>query len=92
MPMTTYKSDKNTFITDDKDINEYLLKNWYVEKREVKKRFKKPYYIYRLLYNYLGTDVEYQIINFWADKNSSSINTWVSKEVIMAFLMGKKDK
>ncbi len=91
MPITTYISDKNTFI-NDKDINEYLPKDWYVEKREIKKRFKKPQYVYQLLYDFSDDSMEYQIINFWADKEHSSINLWVSKEIIIAFLMGKRDR
>lgn len=91
MPITTYRNDKSTFI-NDKDINEYLSKNWYVEKREIKKRFKKPYFVYQLLFDFSGDSMEYQIINFWADENNSSINTWVFKEIIMAFLMGLSDK
>lgn len=95
MPITTYRNNKNTFISD-KDMNESLPKYWYVEKREVKKRFTKPYYLYQLLYDYwgngLGNSIEYQIINFWIDENDSSLKTWVSKEVIMAFLMGLLNK
>lgn len=86
MPMTTYRSNKATFITDDKDINEWLPENYYVERIEIKRLFKKPFYLYRLLYD---LDWEYQIINFWGE-GKNSIHYLINKEVLMAFLAGLK--
>jgi hypothetical protein len=94
MPITTYIQDKSVFITDDKDINEWLPKDYYVEKIFIPRLFlglfwREPLIKYQLLYDcYKDNGIEYQIINFYAPPEENSINTLVTKEVLLACLLG----
>ena len=88
MPITTYQIGEETFITNDKEINEWLPENYYVIKLEATRWVRKTKIFYGVVYDYAKTKEEYQIINFPSINKETSINTWVSKEVLLAFLMG----
>jgi hypothetical protein len=49
---------------------------------------RKQVTLYGLLFDYAGTGIEYQIINFYRDGTDWSINTYVPAELIVAYLMG----
>jgi hypothetical protein len=89
MPITTYRSssDAANFVRDDKDLNEWLTKGFYVEKRVIKRFLRRPVVLYQLLFD---LDGEYQIINFPPpNAGDDSINTWVPRQVILAYLIGR---
>lgn len=79
----------------DKEINGLLKdlrgfnSNIYMQERtiEVRKFLRKPKSI--TLYTiYIDTDYDAQIINFCPEEGKSSINTTVSKQLMMTYMLG----
>lgn len=85
--------------TSNKDLNTVLAdvriatkEDWQV----VEVKFKTPKRLFRKqteyscyeLYKYVGGCGPWQIINFYRDNSSSSINFTTSAELVMAFLFG----
>ena len=98
MPMTTYFSQRDVdAITDDlvlapllEELSQRTGRRWVAQSYLVKRLFHKPMRSW-CLYKSLGATLlgdEYQVINFYRDETGTSINTYVPKELLVAFLYG----
>ena len=98
MVITTYLYQRDIdAMTDDsvllpllEELSQLTGQQWVAQSYPVKRRFHKPT-LHWCLYKSLGATLlgdEYQVINFYRDNTGTSINTYVPKELIVAFLYG----
>ena len=98
MAITTYFSQRDVdAIADDpilapllEELSRLTGQRWVAQSYPVKRRFHKSTWRW-CLYKSLGATFlgdEYQVINFYRDNTGTSINTCVTKELIVAFLYG----
>jgi hypothetical protein len=98
MPIVTYMSDSEReywlSVHDDQyspllhELFETYGERWVIIHSHIRYGFlrRKTQTLYSL-YKHVGL-TEYQVINFYRDNTAWSINTYVSKELIIAYIYG----